>query len=43
MRRDGVDVEVSFIEATDREDELAALLGQGESALGSAYDGARSL
>lgn len=41
MRRDGVDVEVSFIEATDREDELAALLGQ-KSALGSAYDGARS-
>lgn len=41
MRRDGADVEVTFIEATDREDELAALLGQ-QSALGSAYDGARS-
>lgn len=41
MRRDGVDVEVTFIEATDREDELAALLAQ-PSAIGSAYDGARS-
>lgn len=40
-RRDGVDVNVSFIEATDREDELVDLLGQ-TSALGSAYDGARS-
>lgn len=40
-RRDGADVEVSFIEATDREDELAALLGQ-QSTIGSAYDAARS-
>lgn len=40
-RRDGADVEVSFIEATDREDELSALLAQ-QSALGSAYDAARS-
>lgn len=40
-RRDGADVDVSFIEATDREDELAALLGQS-SPLGECYDGARS-
>jgi hypothetical protein len=40
-RRDGVDVDVSFIEATDRDDELAALLGQ-ISPLGSCYDGARA-
>jgi prophage DNA circulation protein len=40
-RRDGADVEVSFIEATDREDELTALLQQS-SALGSSYDAARS-
>ena len=40
-RRDGADVDVTFIEATDREDELAALLAK-PSAIGSAYDGARS-
>jgi prophage DNA circulation protein len=40
-RRDGVDVNVTFIEATDREDELAALLAQ-VSPLGSCYDAARS-
>jgi prophage DNA circulation protein len=40
-RRDGADVEASFIEASEREDELATLLAQ-TSALGSAYDGARS-
>lgn len=40
MRRDGVDVEVSFIEAPDTEDEFAALLAN-PSLIGSAYDGAR--
>ena len=40
-RRDGADVEVSFIEAPDREDEFAALLAN-PSLIGSAYDGARS-
>ena len=40
-RRDGADVNVTFIEATDREDEFAALISQ-TSPLGSAYDGARS-
>lgn len=40
-RRDGADVEVTFIEAPDREDEFSALLAN-PSLIGSAYDGARS-
>lgn len=40
-RRDGADVEVTFIEAPDREDEFASLLAN-PSLIGSAYDGARS-
>lgn len=40
-RRDGAEVEVTFIEAPDREDEFSALLAN-PSLIGSAYDGARS-
>jgi hypothetical protein len=41
-RRDGVDVEVEFIEATDEEDELSVLLGQN-SPLGACVAAARNL